>query len=80
LKIKNKRNDTTSNQQNFNPNNVAFANSLIQNNFICDTWICDSDVCGHYCQFMEEMKNSKEIYGVITIGNGDSMSDSKVCN
>jgi hypothetical protein len=43
-----------------------------------DIWICDSGACGHYCKSTEGMFNVSDIDEKITVGNGNSMTATKV--
>jgi hypothetical protein len=43
-----------------------------------EIWICDSGACGHYCNFKEGLMNVKEICDEITVGNGKTMTATKV--
>jgi hypothetical protein len=40
--------------------------------------ICDSVACGHFCNFKEGLLNVKEICDNITVGNGKTMTATKV--
>ena len=43
-----------------------------------EMWICDSGACGHYCNFKAGLMNVKEICEEITVGNGNTMTATKV--
>jgi hypothetical protein len=42
-----------------------------------DKWMCNSGCSGHYCQFVEWLRNVKVINEQITIGNGYKMMATK---
>ena len=65
-------------RQNFDSQDVAFMATAENEKLTKDTWICDSGACGHYCNFKEGMFNVKDISEDITIGNGKSMTATKV--
>jgi hypothetical protein len=43
-----------------------------------DIWICDSGSYGHYCNYYKALFNVEDIKEIITVGNGKSMTATKV--
>jgi hypothetical protein len=60
-----------SNRQNYEPQDVVFTATSKNGTLSDDIWICDSGACGHYCM-------NGDIDEKITVGNGDSMTATKV--
>jgi hypothetical protein len=84
LKKKEARNNNPSNnsgngnRQNYESQDVVFTATSKNGTPSDDFWICDSGACGHYCKSIEGMFNLKDIAETITVGNGDSMTATKV--
>jgi hypothetical protein len=84
LKKKEARNNNPSNnsgdgnRQNYESQDVVFTDTSKNGTLSNDLWICDSRACGHYCKSIEGVFNLKDIAETITVGNGDSMSATKV--
>jgi hypothetical protein len=57
---------------------VLFAATAKNEMFTEDIWICDSGACGHYCNSTKGLFNIEEINKSITVGNGKSMTVTKV--
>ena len=66
------------NRQNYGSQDVVFTATSKNVTLNEDIWICDSGACGHYCKSIEGMFNIQEIDEKITVGNGDSMTATKV--
>jgi hypothetical protein len=72
-------NDNSSRDQQFlNTQDVAFVTTSENETLTNEIWICDSGTCGHYCIFKEGLMNIKEICDNITVGNGKTMTATKV--
>jgi hypothetical protein len=72
-------NDNSSRDQQFlNTQDMAFVTTSENETLTNEIWICDSGACGHYCNFKEGLMNDKEICDEITIGNGKTMTATKV--
>jgi gag-polypeptide of LTR copia-type/Zinc knuckle len=67
-----------SNRQNYEPQDVVFTATLKNGTLSDDIWICDSGGCGHYCKSTKGMFNISDIDEKITVGNGNSMTATKV--
>ena len=72
-------NDNSSRGQQFlNKQDMAFVTTSENETLTNEIWICDSGACGHYCNFKEGLMNVKEICDEITLGNGKTMTATKV--
>jgi hypothetical protein len=72
-------NDNSSRDQQFlNTQDMAFVTTSDNETLTNEIWICDSGACGHYCNFKEGLMNVKEICDEITVGNGKTMTATKV--
>ena len=89
LKLKKKETRYNNNQPSSNNNgnrdrgnhdsqDVVFATTAKNEMFTEDIWICDSGACGHYCNSTKGLFNIEEINESITVGNGKSMTATKV--
>jgi hypothetical protein len=65
-------------QQFLNTQEMAFVTTSKNETSTNEIWICDSSACGHYCNFKEGLMNVKEICDEITLGNGKTMTATKV--
>jgi gag-polypeptide of LTR copia-type/Zinc knuckle len=72
-------NDNSSREQQcLNTQDMAFVTTSENETLTNEIWICDSGACGHYCNFKEGLMNVKEICDKITVGNGKTMTATKV--
>jgi hypothetical protein len=72
-------NDNSSRDQQFlNTQDMAFVTTSENETLTNEIWIGDSGACGHYCNFKEGLMNVKEICDEITVGNGKTMTATKV--
>jgi Zinc knuckle len=72
-------NDNSSRDQQFlNTQDMAFDATSENKTLTNEIWICDSGVRGHYCNFKEGLMIVKEMCDKITVGNGKTMTASKV--
>ena len=71
-------NNGNSNRQNYEPQDVVFTATSKNGTLSDEIWICDSGACGHYCMSTDGMFNIRDIDEKITVGNGDSMTATKV--
>ena len=78
--INNASNDNNGNRGrgNFDSQDVVFAATTKTENFTENIWICDSGACGHYCASDKGMFDVQDISESITVGNGKSMTATKV--
>jgi hypothetical protein len=66
------------NRQNYESQDVLFTATSKNGTLSDDIWICDSGACGHFCKSTEGMFNMSDIDEKITVGNGNSMTATKV--
>jgi hypothetical protein len=72
-------NDNSSrDQQSLNTQDMAFVTTSENETLTNEIWICDSGACGHHCNIKEGLMNVKEICDEITVGNGKTMTATKV--
>jgi hypothetical protein len=57
---------------------VVFAATAKNEMITEDIWICDIGACGHYCNSTNGLFNIEEINESSTVGNGKSMTATKV--
>ena len=72
-------NDNSSRDRQFsNAHDMAFVTTSENQTLTDEIWICDSGACRHYCNFKAGLMNVKEICEEITVGNGNTMTATKV--
>jgi hypothetical protein len=72
-------NDNCSRDQKFfNTQDMDFVTTSENETLTNEIWSCDSGACGHYCNFKEGLINVKEICDKIIVGNGKTMTATKV--
>jgi gag-polypeptide of LTR copia-type/Zinc knuckle len=89
FKLKNKDGQYNNNQssnsnngnrgrENYGSQDVVFTTTTKSKKFTEYIWICDSGACGHYSNSEKGLFKVESINGSITVGNGKSMTATKV--
>jgi hypothetical protein len=66
------------NRQDYESQDVVFTATLKNGTLSNDIWICDSGACGHHCKSTKGMFNMSDIDEKIAVGNGNSMTATKI--